>query len=151
MSLTLTVPSDYGFVVLAAASTFFVGLWHGGIVGTFRKAAKVPYPNAYASPEQAAKETAAFQFNCAQRAHGNYLEHQPSVLIALLLSGVFYPRLAALMGGLWSFNRVLYTLGYTRPSWGPDGKGRYKGTAYILCELALYVMTCLAGWKLLNV
>lgn len=36
---------DYRYVMLTALASTFVGIWHGMLVGTTRKAAKVPYPN----------------------------------------------------------------------------------------------------------
>ena len=42
----------HSYVLAACVSTFFVGAWHGGRVGGFRKAAKIPYPYEYASYEQ---------------------------------------------------------------------------------------------------
>lgn len=74
-SLSLTIPQEYGYVVVTAASTFFLSFWHGTRVGSFRKAAGIGYPQPYAdsahmsaaSPE---KKKAMYLFNCAQRAHG---------------------------------------------------------------------------------
>src|SRR5947209_6255662 len=38
-------------------------------VGKYRRAANVPYPNAYCSHDEASKDFKKKQFNCAQRAH----------------------------------------------------------------------------------
>ena len=38
-------------------------------VNKYRKAANVPYPNAYCSHDEASKDFKKKQFNCAQRAH----------------------------------------------------------------------------------
>ncbi|KAL2159615.1 hypothetical protein VTH06DRAFT_2184 [Thermothelomyces fergusii] len=118
--MAIVIPNDYGYVLLAATSTFAVNIWHGILTGTKRKAAAVKYPNAYATAEQAEKDPKAFAFNCAQRAHANYVENLTPFLGALLISGLRYPTFAATLGGAWSAARVLYGLGYT--SKGPDGR-----------------------------
>ncbi|KAL9615707.1 MAG: hypothetical protein Q9204_008685, partial [Flavoplaca sp. TL-2023a] len=51
-----------------------VGYWHLPNTGRFRKAAKVPYPNAYATPDQMKESKAHYLFNCAQRSHATFLE-----------------------------------------------------------------------------
>ncbi|KAH8719293.1 hypothetical protein GQ44DRAFT_775430 [Phaeosphaeriaceae sp. PMI808] len=120
---TIQVPSDYGYVLLAATSTFFVGSWLGGRVGFFRKAAKVPYPFEYASYEQvqtAAPTSAKAMtlFNSAQRSHQNFNENHPSALGAMLIAGLRWPTVTAALGAVWSVNRVIYALGYTNGSEG---------------------------------
>lgn len=79
-TLTFTVPKEYGYVVITAASTFFLSFWHGARLGGFRKPAGIGYPQHYAenaqmsaaSPEQKKK---MYLYNCAQRAHGTPLLH----------------------------------------------------------------------------
>ena len=62
--------SDFGshfphsYVFGAATAMFFVNVYHSIMTGYYRKAAKIDYPNCYASAEQAAKDPAAYQFNC---------------------------------------------------------------------------------------
>lgn len=77
--------------------------------GKFRKAAKVPYPAAYA-PDSRTDE-AAIRFNCAQRSHAQFVENQVSTLAALLLAGLRFPLAAAAMGLGWSVFRYLYMVG----------------------------------------
>lgn len=50
-------------------------MWHGIRIGSFRKAAGIRYPQAYAEKKDMAdatpeKKKAMYIFNCAQRAHG---------------------------------------------------------------------------------
>jgi glutathione S-transferase len=76
----------------------------------FRRAAKVPYPKPYAdsgdySAADAETKKAQYLWNCAQRAHGNYLEAQPAVALSLLISGVQYPTTAATLGAVWTLGR----------------------------------------------
>ncbi len=56
--------------------------------GSFRKAAKVPYPIAYASAAESKESKEKYLFNCAQRAHANYLEHYPQMLVGLMVGGL---------------------------------------------------------------
>jgi len=111
-------------------------------VGGFRRRAKIPYPNAYASAEQIkSAETeehrqAMYLFNCAQRAHYNFLEHYVIALPALLVAGVGYPRSAAVFGLIWSVGRALYATGYTNPN-KEKGAGRYNGMMFYIGEMGL--------------
>jgi len=140
MPLTLYVPNEYGYVLLAGSSTFFVNFYQAYLVMKFRRASGIKYPNAYATLEQAEKDPKAFNFNCAQRAHGNFLETQPTVLGALLISGLRHPLVAAGLGAGWSASRVAYAVGYT--SGDPRGRlvGSYASSAIsiLLAFLAAY-------------
>ncbi|RQM06098.1 hypothetical protein DH86_00002394, partial [Scytalidium sp. 3C] len=69
-------------------------------------AAKVPYPHTHADASRTDIE--AIRFNCAQRAHMNFIENQPSFLGALLLAGLKFPVASAALGFLWSAGRYMY-------------------------------------------
>lgn len=139
-------PSSY--VVLTASSTFFLAFWHGLRVSSFRKAAHIGYPQPYATEEQISaasdekKKKDLYLFNCAQRAHGNFLENQPSVLAAMLVAGLEYPIATAVMGAGWSIFRIVYAVGYTSKT-QTNGKGRLAGSFFWLFQLGLFGM---AGW-----
>ncbi|MCJ1257993.1 hypothetical protein MMC24_005821 [Lignoscripta atroalba] len=151
MSFMLTVPKEYGFVLLTAALTPFVATYHVYLVTVARKAAKVPYPNAYAPASEAdpAVSPPKYLFNCAQRAHANYLENQPQVLISLLIAGLKYPVLSAGLGVAWCVGRLMYAWGYSRK--GKDGKGveggkgRLIGTWSSIPAVALMVMALVSA------
>lgn len=51
-------------VLAVASSSFLVNAMHMLTTSRFRKASGVPYPQSYASEEEAAKNKAAFKFNC---------------------------------------------------------------------------------------
>lgn len=65
-ALSLQLPSEYGWTLLAATSTFFVNNYIVMLVSRSRKAAGIKYPNHYATPEQADKDPNAFKFNCGR-------------------------------------------------------------------------------------
>ncbi|MCJ1459892.1 hypothetical protein MMC28_010271 [Mycoblastus sanguinarius] len=103
MSLTLNVPKEYGFVLLTATLTTVVATWNSLHVAKYRKAAKVPYPNAYVTHAEAKESKENYLFNCAQRSHANLLEHQPQMLVGLLVGGLKcmytpFPRVMGLSG-----------------------------------------------------
>ena len=90
--------------------------------------AKIPYPISYATAEQASSSRMAYIFNCAQRAHTNYLEHQTTLLVAMFIGGLKAPIVSAGMGFAWLIARIMYVQGYTSDSKGNEnGRGRMKG------------------------
>jgi glutathione S-transferase len=107
---------------------------------TLRKAAKVPYPAAYAVESRT--DEAANRFNCAQRAHANFIENQPTAVTALLLAGLRFPLAAAALGAGWSALRYLYMTGYSK---GGNGKGRYRGIGSFACQLGLIGISAYNG------
>lgn len=136
---------------MTTAGTFFLAMWHGVRVGRFRKQADIGYPKVVAdsgdlSSAEPDKKKAMYLFNCAQRAHQNYLENQPSVIAALLIAGVEYPLTTAGLGVAWMVNRVIYAVGYTRED-KTGGKGRLAGSAFWLCQLGLFGLTGWVGLK----
>ncbi|EPE09475.1 mapeg family protein [Ophiostoma piceae UAMH 11346] len=135
MSLTLQVPAEYGYVFGAATAIFFVNTYHSILTGKYRRKANIPYPTCYASTELADKDPAAFQFNCAQRAHSNFIENLTPLLGEMFVSGLHFPLLSAGLGLAWAVSRVLYAQGYT--SKGPNG--RYVGAVHSLFDLVLKI------------
>ncbi|KAH6890012.1 hypothetical protein B0T10DRAFT_529157 [Thelonectria olida] len=119
--MLLELPDQYGFVLAAAASTFFINTLHVVLTSKARKTSGLKYPIAYASNELAEKDPKAYQFNCAQRAHSNFTENQTSFLGALLISGLRFPVVAASLGAGWALSRVVYAIGYTSGK-GPQGR-----------------------------
>ncbi|GAB7335458.1 hypothetical protein MBLNU13_g07820t1 [Cladosporium sp. NU13] len=153
MSVIASLPQEYGYVLITAASTFFVGFWHGIRVSAFRKPAGIVYPQAYAdksdmsaaTPEQKKK---MYLFNCAQRAHGNYLENETSFIASLLVAGLKFPVAASVLGAGWIVSRILYAVGYTRAD-KEAGKGRLIGLPFWLFQLGLYGLVMYSGIKML--
>ncbi|KAG4440110.1 hypothetical protein IFR05_004407 [Cadophora sp. M221] len=137
---TITIDPNYGYVLLAATSTFLMNTLHMINTGKFRRVAKVAYPAAYA-PDSRTDED-AIRFNCAQRSHANFTENQVSFLASLMLSGLRFPLTAAVMGLGWSVSRYVYMAGYSK---GGDGKGRYNGSTFYIFQLGLFGLTAYSG------
>ena len=114
--ISIDVPADYKWVLLALVGVFFANQYLVVGVMQARKKYGIKYPNLYAPPGHKNEEA----FNCAQRAHQNTVESMPLFLVELVLVGLFYPLFAASCGGLWSVGRILYGYGYAKN--GPDGR-----------------------------
>lgn len=121
----------------------------GAIVTSYRKPAKVPYPNAYASPQQVKEDKAAYKFNCAQRAHGNLLENLPQTIIYTLVAGLQYPIPAAGLGAAWILARILYVYGYVTSD-KPNGNGRKIGGLFWFAQGGLWMLCGSMALKMLN-
>jgi glutathione S-transferase len=114
-----------------------------------RKAANVSYPNAYASANEAATSQEKYRFNCAQKAHANFTENHPTFLVALLVTGLRFPLVAASLGAVWNAGRIAYALGYTRKENAENGKGRLIGVWYALAHYPLMLMAAYTSFKLI--
>ena len=121
---------------------------HGTIVTMKRRPAKIPYPNCYATAEQAKSSPEAYVFNCAQRAHANFLENAPFAVMTMLAGGLTYPLLTAGLGFGWCFFRVLYLRGYVF-SGIEAGKGRSQGSPFWLFQIGLLGTAVVTALKLI--
>ncbi|KAF9737598.1 hypothetical protein PMIN06_007842 [Paraphaeosphaeria minitans] len=147
----IQVPADYGFVLLSVVSTFLTNTYLGIRVGAFRKAANVPYPFEYASWEQvqsapAERKAALLAFNASQRGHQNFGEVHFTTVGCLLICGLSQPKLTAVLGGIWSVGRLLYSIGYT--NWNQNGKGRYAGAPGLLVQYGIQIWAGVVAWGL---
>jgi glutathione S-transferase len=165
MSTIISIPTDYGFAPLlhrvcapltrlsyVLASVVFstvVSTYHGFLVGRARSAANVPYPNAYVSHAEAVADINKYRFNCAQRAHHNFLEHYPAFLATAAVAGLKYPVATAVMGVVWSLGRVVFAKGYIGSTQEQKGSGRYKGAWYLLAELGLLGTAAWTAWQMI--
>lgn len=142
-----------------------LGFVHGSITTSLRKTANVPYPHCYATIEQCKQsvcpvlsydppvsialpqqtlmtvlQPSAEQFNCAQRAHSNFLENASQTMLFTLVAGLKYPELAAGIGSAWVALRSLYLYGYVYAG-KPEGAGRLLGSMFWLAQGALWGLT----------
>ncbi|ETI28122.1 hypothetical protein G647_00571 [Cladophialophora carrionii CBS 160.54] len=146
MVYTLTTPNGYGYVALIALGGIpLLSNIQGNVVTFLRKPANVPYPNAYASHEQAKESQDAYKFNCAQRAHANLLENMPQTMATMLFAGLEYPTVTAALGLGWLLARSLYAFGYIKYN------KRYSlgGWAFWLCQGGLWALSCATALKML--
>ncbi|CEG73141.1 hypothetical protein RMATCC62417_08578 [Rhizopus microsporus] len=118
----LIVPSEYGYVLGVAAFSALHLMFLGAKVGKARRAAKVPYPYAYAEKSEAEKDPLKNIFNCAQRAHQNTLEVFPVYSTLLLIGGLKYPEISAAAGLVHCLGRQVYASGYSTGN--PDKRTR---------------------------
>jgi glutathione S-transferase len=122
---------------------------HGQITGSKRRAAKCPYPNAYASAQDMKANQAAYQFNCAQRAHAQFMENAPQTMMSMLVAGVMYPNATAVLGAAWLAARVLYLYGYVYSA-KERGGGRYIGGWFWFAQGGLWALVGMTAVNLIS-
>ncbi|KAL1959177.1 hypothetical protein VTO42DRAFT_2682 [Malbranchea cinnamomea] len=139
--VSITLPDNYGNVVAVAVGVIpLLGFVHGNIVNKTRRAANIPYPHTYATQEQCKADPNAEKFNCAQRAHANFLENMSQTVVSILVAGVKYPTAATLLGISWVAFRALFLYGYVY-SKKPRGAGRLVGAPFWLVQGALWAIS----------
>lgn len=135
-SMAVELVEGYGWVLISLFVNIILTQWMGFKVGAARKQFKVFYPTMYAVESE---NKDAKQFNCVQRGHQNTLEFMSTFVALLLLSGLQYPIIAALLGALYSVGRFQYFRGYS------TGKAasRYQGGggSFWLALMGLQVCT----------
>ncbi|KAK7479634.1 hypothetical protein BaRGS_00029100 [Batillaria attramentaria] len=138
-SVSLTIPSDYGYVVLVVVATWILLNWLALQVMKARKKYEVAYPKLY--------DERSHDFNCVQRAHQNTLENITCFLLFLLIGGLLYPRLSALFGIIYLASRVVYAYGYYTgdPSKRNRGAFGYVGLLGLIVNTILFAISLL-GW-----
>mmetsp|Transcript_989 Transcript_989/g.1531 ORF Transcript_989/g.1531 Transcript_989/m.1531 type:complete len:151 (-) Transcript_989:74-526(-) len=137
----VTIPHDFGWVVMAVGSSQFMNIFLSVQVSMARKKYDVQYPTMYAD----ASKKDADKFNCVQRAHQNTLETWAPVTILALVNGLVYPKASAALFGVWQLGRVIYGIGYAKG--GPKGR-MAGGILSHLGDLPLMIMTFFTGAKL---
>ena len=70
------------------------------------------------------------------------------MLAMIMVAGLKYPIAAAGLGAWWSFNRVLFALGYMDPK-KKEGAGRYRGVGQYIGWLGLMGLTIKSGFDLI--
>lgn len=130
-------------LAVALASAFVVG-YLGFNVGQKRRLAKIPYPNMYATKEEAEKDIHKLVFNCAQRSHQHTLENYPSFLIVLAIASIDNPFNAGIFGTIYLLGRLAYASGYTTG----DPSKRHRGSFGYIGLLGLIYHSVVAIYKL---
>lgn len=109
------LPKDFGYVILVIFYAVVNNIYLAIQVGKARKKYDVKYPAMYSDKEHI--------FNCYQRAHQNTLEGVGFFLVALLITGMAYPKYAAICGAIHVTSRFSYAWGY----YTGDPKKRLNG------------------------
>jgi len=112
-SMTINLPAGSSWVAASLFAIVPVLQYQFFVVARWRKKAGIAYPQMYAEKAEQEASKDAKIFNCAQRAHQNTLENLPIIVLSTLLSAIRYPTYAAVGCGIWSFSRIVYTLGYS--------------------------------------
>lgn len=169
MTTTLVVPQGYGLVILSAFSVCLLYSFMGYVAGSRRrklfneafmtrhfgeehkkatgnKIGSGGYPdmgNGKYSDKLSYGDW--YNFNNAQRVHYNYLEQIPFVVPFILIAGLTTPYITAIIGGVYTFGRLIYAVGYT--SSGPTA--RLPGAiSNSLCAMALLFLAGHSSVKL---
>ncbi|PGH13428.1 hypothetical protein AJ79_03707 [Helicocarpus griseus UAMH5409] len=139
--VSFTVPDNYGNVLAIALGVIpFLSFAHGAVVGVKRKASGINYPHAYATPEQCKQNPIAYKFNCAQRAHANFLENMPQTMLYTVVAGLKYPNATAALSATWVVMRILFLYGYVYSD-KPNGEGRYYGMLSWFAQAGLWALS----------
>jgi glutathione S-transferase len=142
-------PTVHSYVLLVALGlTPLLSTVHAAVVIHERHNAHIPLPNCYATREEMKANPAAYTFNCAQRAHANFLENAPQTMIGMLVAGLAYPTLTTAVGVAWLVSRALYLLGYVY-SGEENGKGRLWGRTHIPFQYVVWGTCMKMMWDLL--
>lgn len=148
MSITITVPPHYGWVVIGSGILPVVtSMVLSSDVMKARKKFDVQYPNLYAPADNKHAE----EFNRVQRGHQNYLEGVDSYSIMTLLGGLKHPIACAVGSVLYCVGSVLYMKGYADIRLDV-ATARYKKGAAIkwIGFFASFISTCKLGYSLIK-
>jgi glutathione S-transferase len=148
----LPISSSYGPVLFIAASALIFSTVQSVYIGsTLRPRAKILYPQLYATPEQAAADPVVFAYNCAQRAHANYVENLFPAIGSMLVAGLSHPLAAGCIGLGWLGCRLIYFYNYTRVQSGkvvPEKPPMGHAVAFWLFQYALHGLSVKAAWDI---
>eukprot|EP01087_Luapelamoeba_hula_P003231 TRINITY_DN13028_c0_g1_i1.p1 TRINITY_DN13028_c0_g1~~TRINITY_DN13028_c0_g1_i1.p1 ORF type:complete len:187 (-),score=24.68 TRINITY_DN13028_c0_g1_i1:101-661(-) len=149
---TVTISQDYGWVLFVACLIAFQCWFQGFMAGAQRrkyftaKFFKQHFPNLKPAPEGGYPDMGSglfaqklplqdwIKFNNHQRSHYNYIEGIATILVFLLVGGLFYPNLSAALGAVYVLGRLIYGIGYAISG----SRGRMAGVA--LVDISLVVL-----------
>ena len=114
MTLTISLPDNYPYVILSSVvAPFVTNIMMGGPVMRARKRFDVPYPNLYATPGHH-KEADAF--NRVQRGHQSMFETLPHLMSFALVGGLQYPLVSAVSALAYCLGSYFFLQGYSDTS-----------------------------------
>ena len=95
--VAMSLPADYGYVIMTGVGAIFMVMWKGIRVGKARKEHGVQYPDMYSPDNKVILKTIEISilytqvFNCIQRAHQNTLENLPQFMFLLTMGWSLTP------------------------------------------------------------
>ncbi|KAJ2516089.1 hypothetical protein H4217_004798 [Coemansia sp. RSA 1939] len=111
--MAIVIGSNFGYTVLAAVGITLQCLATAMSVTSARKKYNVNYPdNGGGRYSDKLSDEDWVAFNNIKRTSDNYLEQVGMVLVALVLAGLYQPKLAASFGAVYIVGRFAYTRGY---------------------------------------
>eukprot|EP00455_Lapot_gusevi_P045749 TRINITY_DN58_c0_g2_i3.p2 TRINITY_DN58_c0_g2~~TRINITY_DN58_c0_g2_i3.p2 ORF type:complete len:143 (+),score=59.49 TRINITY_DN58_c0_g2_i3:70-498(+) len=111
MAVMPDLPDTYPWVLLMLVLINFECIMTGFIVmGWARRTYGVQYPEMSGNHE----------FNCAVRAHYNFVEGIAGISVFLAIAGIEFPVVSAVFGLVYFIGRIFYAYGYTIK--GPQGR-----------------------------
>ena len=127
-------------MILVIGISHFMNFYLISIVIKSRKQYGVEYPTLYLP----ADHKDAFSYNSTQRAHQNTLEMWSSVQVMMVITGIVYPVVSAVLGAVWVLGRVIY--GFSYSAGGPEK--RIIGTFIShLGDFPLIILCFVSVWK----
>lgn len=148
MVLSLTVPDNYGYVVLGCCVLpFLASTYMGGKVMQARDECGVPYPNLYATP---GFHKRADDFNRVQRGHQSLFEYLVPFTACGLIGGIKHPVVTAVAGVLFCVGNVLYLIGYADTTIDVKLARYKKGGALKHVGFLLVLGTCVSAAGSMN-
>lgn len=172
MSLTLTLPQSYSYVLMSAVALGFQCFVVGFTVAQMKRkkyftkeflaknfgeqhkkefGTTVPqegYPD-HGSGRYSEKLSyrAWFELNNAQRCHQNFIETFAILILSILIAGLRYSHVAAGLGAAHFIGRIIYIVGYTL------GGGDYRKVGAVIAHGSTFfalVLAFAASAKLAN-
>ncbi|KAJ2663825.1 Microsomal glutathione S-transferase 3 [Coemansia sp. RSA 1200] len=111
--MAIVIGSDFGYTVLAAVGITLQCLATAMSVTGARKKYNINYPdNGGGRYSDKVSDEDWVAFNNIKRTSDNYLEQVGMVLVALVLAGLYQPKLAASFGATYMLGRFAYAHGY---------------------------------------
>ena len=151
MTVTMELPSEYGYVILSCVVGPFVSsMMIGGSVMTARKSLDVQYPNLYATP---GFHKQADAFNRVQRGHQSMFESLGSFIPAALIGGSKYPLFVSASGIFYCVGSYLFMAGYADTKLEVGTARHMKGGPIRVLGILMAIGSCVSvagsmiGWR----
>ncbi|PVU96018.1 hypothetical protein BB559_002524 [Furculomyces boomerangus] len=117
----ISVSSEYTYNLLVAALMGAQCFYASVRVNAARKNYNLEYPDMGSGRFSVKLSDKDWKdFNNIMRTHQNYVEQLPIAISAALIGGLYYPKLSAILGGIYILGRAFYSFGYKR--FGPSGR-----------------------------